>query len=154
MANEEAHVRLALRNQATIDHLQSDVAKHSEWITTVAFYKALHIVEAMFFSQSGEHGHSHDDRANRLKREHRYSHIWKYYRPLWAASTVARYLQDTIEHKRSFNSFAEYFSAEDVKRLILNHYLRQVQKSASNFLSSRSVADLGLPPDNPEKSSG
>jgi len=152
MANEEAHVRLALRNQATIDHLRTDAPKYSEWITTVAFYKALHIVEAVFFRNGGNHGTDHEDRARRLK-EARYSHIWKHYRPLWAASTVARYLQDTIQRSGSFNSFAEYMPAGDVDRLILNHYLHQVQQSARNFLSTKSVTELGLTPPKPKKPS-
>ena len=49
MPSDLTHIALANRNQKTLDHLKDDVKKNAEWIVTVAFYKALHIVEAIFF---------------------------------------------------------------------------------------------------------
>lgn len=45
MPNEEAHIRLANRNQAVIDSLLPRVDEFSEWVTTTAFYKALHVID-------------------------------------------------------------------------------------------------------------
>jgi hypothetical protein len=46
MASKAAHVAAAKHNQATIDYLLAGSDEHLPWVVTVAFYKALHIVEA------------------------------------------------------------------------------------------------------------
>ena len=47
MPSKEAHLTAAKRNQATIDYLLAG-DEHLPWVVTVAFYKALHLVEAVF----------------------------------------------------------------------------------------------------------
>ena len=51
MPSSEAHVRAALNNQATIDYLLAGGVVHAPWVVTVAFYKALHVVEAVLARQ-------------------------------------------------------------------------------------------------------
>ncbi len=60
MPTKEAHVAVAKSNQRTIDYLlQTD--DHLGWVVTVAFYKALHIVEAMLHAdQSAPRKHTDD----------------------------------------------------------------------------------------------
>jgi hypothetical protein len=48
MSTEAEHLALANRNQAALDHLLSDTARCSEWVAVVAFYKSLHVAEAVF----------------------------------------------------------------------------------------------------------
>ncbi len=143
MASEAAHVRLVRRNQATIDTLRADPAAHAEWITTIAFYKALHLVEAVFADDPNvRHATSHDHRAAHLKRNNRYRQIWRHYRPPWAASMVARYLQDTGTGGQSYESFADYPSPDQIEGQILRHYLRQVEASARKLMSPAARAQL------------
>ena len=145
MPNEAAHITLARRNQKTIDHLLQNPSAFAEWITTVAFYKALHIVEAIFARDKDTvHGRDHGIRANFLKSNNRYRNIWKHYRPLWAASTVARYLQDSIGTNREYTSFSQYLSPERVESEILGHRLHQIEKSAKKLLSKSAQKSLGL----------
>lgn len=142
VATEGAHIRLANRNLAAMEHLCSDHESYCEWITTTAFYRALQVVEAVFAAQ-GMHGTSHRRRADLLKKDRRFSHIWRHYRPLQSASTIARYLHDT-ETNGSYSSFADYMSPEDVIPDLVSHRLNQVEKSAAKFLSERACQTLGL----------
>ena len=48
MSTESEHIALANRDQATLEYLLLDPPKCSEWIAAVAFYKSLHVVEAIF----------------------------------------------------------------------------------------------------------
>jgi hypothetical protein len=136
MPSAEEHLTVAERNQKLIDHLLPDIEQFAEWITVIAFYKALHIVEAVFYrTHSSKHGRNHEDRERLLKTTNRYKNIYKFYRPLWAASTVARYLEDQ-SCKKGYKSFSEYLKPSDVEEKILKHYLGQLEKSANKILGS------------------
>src|SRR3990172_8898931 len=97
MPSKDAHLAAARENQDVIDYLCLQVDKFPGWIATVAFYKALHVVEALFAvdgTGSGGHTDRHEDRNRLLKKTSRYQHIWKSYRPLYQASLIARYLRE------------------------------------------------------------
>jgi hypothetical protein len=51
MPSKEAHLAIAERNQQCIDYLKQDLSHYAEWVTTVAFYKALHLVDALHLLQ-------------------------------------------------------------------------------------------------------
>lgn len=69
MPQEGDHVALANRNHDTLYHLLEDPEKYSEWIATVAFYKALQVVEAMF-AKTSRSKHDHSGRHDSLKTLH------------------------------------------------------------------------------------
>lgn len=95
MAGPEAHITKAKHNIETIVLLSADLTK-KDWIVTVAFYSALHIVDTvLFYTQEGyqRHGQSHDKREKIIKNDHRFDKIWDCYRPLLNESIIARYLQ-------------------------------------------------------------
>jgi len=95
MASLDAHLTKAKHNIKTIVLLSQDLTK-KDWIVTVAFYTALHIVDAVLFhTQKGfqKHGQSHDKREKTIKSDHRLEKIWDCYRPLKNYSIIARYLQ-------------------------------------------------------------
>jgi len=135
MSNELSHIDQALHNQTVIDSLALPNSDMWDWVTTIAFYKALHLVEAVFSNDKEiGHGINHENREKWLKTKPKYQQIAKYYRPLWAASMIARYLQD--EHGKFFNCFSDYLPPDKVKSDILNHYLHQVQKASEKFFST------------------
>ena len=141
MPSEAAHIDHAIHNQAVIDLLVPQLQEFPDWVATVAFYKALHIVEAVFSNDKGiGHEHSHEDRENRLKRNKSYEHIWRNYRPLWAASMVARYLER--RGGQQYSSFSQYMLPTKVEHKLLRHHLRQVQQSAIQFLSAEGTRSL------------
>jgi hypothetical protein len=136
MASESDHIACANRTQRTIAHLLSDPAVHSPWIATAAFYKALHIVEAVFANdKSVGHSCDHLDREQKLKRERKYANICLHYLPLGRAATNARYLL-------SCNCFDEYLPPEQVIVRLLKHHLKQLEHSARKFLSPAASAEL------------
>ena len=61
MPSDSEHLALAARNQELIDHLLPDIRRFGDWITVVAFYRALHLVEAVFFrDHPDKHGRNHE----------------------------------------------------------------------------------------------
>lgn len=136
MPTKDAHLAAARQNQSTIGFLlNASNDDHLPWVVTVAFYKALHVVEALFASQaSGEiqHTDDHRQRNDTLKTTVRFQQIWKMYRPLYNASLIARYLRDNASSP-TFEVFSKYMSKEEVESKVLGHYLHQVQASASRL---------------------
>jgi hypothetical protein len=129
MPNEEAHLKAANHNQAVIALLLPRLDDFSDWVTTVAFYKALHVIEAVFANDPNiRHGIGHEHRERVLKTTPKYMNLYKFYRPLYSASIKARYLDDPA------CNFAKILTPADVRNTILGHYLRQVEKSARTFL--------------------
>ncbi|MCI0640660.1 MAG: hypothetical protein L0Y70_16420 [Gemmataceae bacterium] len=134
MPSQAAHLELAQRNQFLINHLVKDIDHFADWVTTVAFYRALHLVEAVFAADSNiKHGGDHGNRLHLLKTNRKYLAIYKAYQPLWSASVVARYLEDK-QSATEVSSFSKYLTAPEVRATILNHYLRKVESSVEQLL--------------------
>jgi hypothetical protein len=135
MSDKESHLAQAEKNQLTIDYLLGDSDKHPEWIATIAFYKAVHLVEALFSTekklQIKPHSNDHSSRLDTLKKNNRYLNIFKHFRPLFNASIIARYLCDD---KGSFCCFRDYYTIDDVKNKILNHHLKQIENTVAKML--------------------
>jgi hypothetical protein len=135
MPSKEAHVVAAIENQRVIDYLCERIDDHPGWVVTVAFYKALHLVEAAFAGESAGSAHTDDHKTRNatLKKTKRYSHIWKYYQPLWVASLIARYLREN-EQAPTYDVFSGYMPSSVVRDKALGHYLRQIEKSVGDLL--------------------
>ena len=131
MAKESEHIAFANRSHETLQHLLREPLKHSPWIATVAFYKAVHIVEAIFANES-RHSCDHSERESWLKITRKYEHICKHYLPLARASTVARYLVEV-------SCFEQYLGPTAVIEKLLQHRLYQIEKSARSFLKNPTV---------------
>jgi hypothetical protein len=139
MPSQAAHLAIAQHNQELIDHLLGELSRFSDWITTIAFYRALHLVEAVFAADPNvRHGGDHGKRQELLKRDRRYSQLYKAYHPLWSAAIVARYLEDK-ESEKEYSTFSKYMTPDDVKTIVLNHYLRRIESSVEQLLG-RSIA--------------
>jgi hypothetical protein len=66
MANETDHIKLANRNHDIL-HSLIDEGRFMDWAVTTAFYKAVHIVEAVFANDLHTHSTSHTEREKTLK---------------------------------------------------------------------------------------
>jgi hypothetical protein len=86
MATEAEHNAKAASNQAFLDGI--DPAAYPDWAVTVAFYKAVHVVEGLLV-RKGHVTRSHTARNQILKR--RFRPVWRHYRPLYDLSRTARY---------------------------------------------------------------
>jgi hypothetical protein len=96
---------------------------------TVAFYTAIHAVEALFFKDSIPHGGSHDDRNRLLKTRARYASIWKAFRPLYEASIVSRY--DCYIGPMS----SGWIAVADVRTRFVGHNLYEVERLVIKLLT-------------------
>ncbi len=136
MPSNAAHMAAARENQRAIDYLSERLDTFPAWVTVVAFYKALHLVEALFALDGTEGGHTDDHRTRNavLKSDKRYQHIWKSYRPLYQASLIARYLREN-DRAPDYEVFSRFMPPEKVKSIVLGHYLRQVEVSVERLSS-------------------
>lgn len=128
------HERAASENWKALDYLCLRIDEFPQWATTVAFYLAVHAVEALF-AHHGHHSDSHEMRNRRLKSENRYQHIWKHYRPLWNDSRIARYLEDHNGNKHPI--FKTYMPGDQVRKTHVNHHLKQVIGSVRMLLGNQ-----------------
>ena len=135
MPAKDAHIVIANKHTQTIDYLLKDPL-HSPWVVTVAFYKALHIVEAIFHHDTRfrlDHTYHHEERNDSLRREPRYSKLWKHYKPLYDASRIARYL--TLGSGANvYCDFSTYIDASEVKSEFIDHHLFQILKFAKETI--------------------
>ena len=146
MATEMDHIALANKNHDVLLHLLDDAERFPEWITVAAFYKAVQIVEAVFVHKHGRCCHGHQRRLDALKARG-YQVLYKHFRALWAASSIARYLVDTDKPPKAYSSFSDYLSAEDVKKRLIKKRLHGVECEAVSLLSDAGRAQLMRLPD-------
>lgn len=132
MPTEKDHLALASHNQVAIDFLLTGGEDFPDWVTTVAFYKAVHLIEALIARDYGIHGIDHTQRGRILKNEHRYTNIYRHYNALKEASSVARYLADS-EGGRAYKQFTDYLTMTQVKSDILDSRLKGIEKSIAGL---------------------
>jgi len=90
MATEADHLQKADSNQAFLDTITDEFP---DWIATVGFYKAVHLVEALF-ARRGCSSHTHRQRNFMLRKNH--IEIWRDFQPLYNASKLLRYTNRTM----------------------------------------------------------
>ena len=136
MPDFATHEKIAENNQAMIEHLlqksEGNFQVFAPWVITIAFYKALHLVECILYvdgfldRRKPFHSQNHTERNDTL-RQRKYAKLWKHYYALYNASMTARYLTDAgtgdIEQY-----FKQYFcSVDKIRSTMLNHHLRQIE---------------------------
>ncbi len=129
MSAEVVHVDLANRNNAFLRTLVNSANPFSDWIAIVAFYKAVHIAEAVFAANeplATQHSVDHFSRNHLLKSK--YPEIWDGYQSLYNASRIARYLGTHAD-------FSSYMSEHDVISVLLGIDLVNVEAEAVPLLS-------------------
>jgi hypothetical protein len=137
------HETLACENLKTLEFLRSRIDDFPHWVTVVAFYAAVQIVEAVF-AADGLHSDDHKSRNRTLKSTPRYAQLWKHYHPLWNDSLIARYMEDVAGGAHG-PLFAEYMPGSDVEKTHLRHHLRQIIQSARRLLADeRFLSDFEI----------
>jgi len=90
MPSEQEHARQALHNKEFLGSFGRDSTPHLDWMVTVIFYTALHIVE-QYLAHKGLHPADHTTRDAYLWRARGLKPIWLDYRCLKDESMRARY---------------------------------------------------------------
>ena len=97
MPSLDAHLAAARNNFDLMTFLRTNrMQTDSGWVAVVAFYTALHVVEAVFakLRHGGiEHTSTHYERRNILRNVRQYQKLWQHYRPLHDAASDARYFE-------------------------------------------------------------
>src|SRR5260370_35360770 len=94
MASEADHIALANKCHDALIALLADAEQHSEWITTIAFYKAVQIIEAVFTQSGIPSSARHPSRSESLTRKLGNQPLFQPYQFLLTAPRSARYLHD------------------------------------------------------------
>jgi hypothetical protein len=91
MPNADAHLHQAQHNHALIQALAPESTVYLDWVVTIAFYVAVHRVEA-WFARKGVHLETHTQRDDWLAREKDLRRaVWPNYKELEFQSRRARY---------------------------------------------------------------
>ena len=118
MASRAEHLEKARKNEAFLSSLNDD---HPEWLVVVAFYKAVHLVEALFAVEAF-HSRRHHMRNERLKRKH--GLIWTQFKPLFDLSRQVRYHTHTV-------------TAKDARDTLIGKRLRGVEQLVDAAIKQR-----------------
>lgn len=145
MAKAEDHLDLANRTLESLGCLIRGGSRHSIWVTTLAFYRALHVVQVALRLEGDGHCTNHDERHRVLKTHRKYNEIFKHYKQLHDMSLVARYLQD--RGNSGYSTFDDYLPPAQVLATVVHHLLARVEKSALKFIERKnsSLAKQLLP---------
>ena len=123
------------KNQAALQELLG-TGRHPEWVATIAFYKAVHLVEAVLACDRS-HSNSHKDRADRIKRNRHLNSIFSSYRMLMTASMVARYLSDNDgKDDACYEQFEDFIPLKEVETQLVNRYLAHIENVVQKVLQS------------------
>lgn len=135
MASEGVHLDLANRNQEFLNSIASAPTPFADWIATVAFYKAVHIAEAVFATNEphlSQHSTNHAVRNDLLRKS--YPDMWRRYSPLYRASRIARYLE--YQNQKSA-CFSFYMTHDVVMNELLDVDLVGLEAEAVPLLSGK-----------------
>ncbi|HEV59161.1 MAG TPA: hypothetical protein ENN87_16960 [Phycisphaerales bacterium] len=131
MPKTEEHVALACHNLDVLAYLALR-PEFSDWMVTVAFYAALHAVEAVLWHKEKKHGQSHDRRESILKHNRTYEKIWRHYRKLKSLSLIARYANDRPDSKAIL--FSDYLPQVSAVEKVIRQNLAPLWTAVSRHL--------------------
>jgi len=134
MATALDQILLANKDHDVLMALLSHYRNYPEWVVTVAFYKALHIVDAVCL-ESGFVPCGHAHRLDLLKRRPAWQPIHRHYQPLWIASGIARYLFDS-DAQQGYGKFIDYMPVDDVVTHAVGKRLLGVEQTALQAMKS------------------
>jgi hypothetical protein len=121
MPSLDAHLAAARGNHDLMTYLQTHrLSTDAGWVAVIAFYTALHTVEAVFASlrHGGvEHTATHYERRNVLRNVRQYLKVWQHYRPLHDAASDARYLEA---------GEAFHMTPVQVESILIDHHLKEI----------------------------
>jgi len=142
MPDEKQHIQWALHNIDVIQYLH-EKPLFCDWVATVAFYAALHIVDAVLHHQETvyrrQHGFAHDQRRNILRQSGKYKGLYANYSKLRTHSQIARYLQLS---RGGAMFFQQYMTFEQVTAVLLQQQLKTIMQLACKLVTTQSAGYL------------
>ena len=98
MPTAQEHRKKYQDNKGLLNTLfDMNISAHRNWIVTMSFYMALHIIEAKLHKEKGIHSRDHKERARFLDETGLFSNkVRLKYKQLETNSKIARYEKDDI----------------------------------------------------------
>lgn len=154
MASADDHIALANRHQAALDALRGADGEHPEWLTVIAFYKALQIVDACLVTLGLGAPTDHGSRTVKMNSTRKLDHISGHYWSLKNAASVARYLSDV--RGKGYRTFSSFLPTPKVESEMIGHRLVQIERSARKLLGPTLGGQLlpAVPPPTPTPKGG
>ena len=115
------HLTQWRHNRAFISTIDPE---YPDWAVTVAFYAALHAVDALFKHDKVQGITAHEHRNETLRATNRYRKIWECYRPLYDMSRTVRYVADP----------AQWVEWDQVEAQVLRRRLYPLEKSVCGLM--------------------
>ena len=142
MPTIEAHVIHASRTQRTLGVLSEDIETHAEWVVTTAFYKSVHLVEAVFRLNGRRDSIDHKGRLETLRLDPRYGNFAAEFKQLYDHSCAARYLSVPNDRQRPQRTrprtlFTNYMPADRVRSTVLDRLLPNVEAECVLILGDK-----------------
>lgn len=146
MPSYQAHLHQAQHNEGLLSELMASLS-YKDWLITVAFYSAIHYVEAAFFNNptivhtdtcipidpnTGKWSHTPHNWRMELLKNHYPKLVWKGFRSLYNASYIARYLLKSGRGGVAVTTNAETHWTDDEARDFVDVDLNNI-KSALGF---------------------
>jgi len=94
----DEHIKKYEKNKELLNKEVFDIHNtgYKEWVVTIAFYSALHLVEYKFYKDSKLHTGNHKARLTNVRINKAYRDIRSDYKYLYDQSIKARYTADII----------------------------------------------------------
>jgi len=130
------HLALASRCRSAQEVLHQN-GPHSEWIVAIAFYEALHLVEAVAASDPGfqhDRAVTHMERRELIYQHDRFKAIRLAYKELHRASLIARYMEG------GYLATDRFFAAPNLHQLVVVGWLGAVRRWAAAELKLPDIA--------------
>lgn len=138
MAQVKQHIAMANKHQEALTYLLQVGDDHAAWVTVVAFYKALQVVDACLVKTSNVAPVSHGERMHCLRAAKKFDAIYTHFHALKNASEIARYL--TSARGAKYAKFEDYLGPGEAESQMVRHRLAQVEKSARKILDKAAEA--------------
>ncbi len=121
LSKQKRHHKKWMHNRKFLSAIDDEF---SDWMVVVAFYTALHAIEALFAHDGVTESIDHYSRNQILKGYKRYDQIWRHYRPLRDAAQAARYQCGDDS----------WVPVADVKGRLIGHHLASLGQSVSKLI--------------------
>ena len=101
MPSESEHKRKYLENKGILENeMNVESSRHYNWVTTIAFYAAVHLVEGEL-AKSNIHNTNHADRGTIVERYASFKKVRSQYKFLHDKSVIARYAGANMNREKA-----------------------------------------------------
>jgi hypothetical protein len=126
-ATSQSHIQQWLHNRRFLAQIPPD---YPDWQVTVAFYAALHSIDALLaFDKVIDRVINHDTRNAVLMHTNKYAFLNKKYQPLYSLARTVRYLADRTK----------WVPSHTIQANVIGRYLFPIEQSVQKLMGQEIV---------------